>query len=340
MSELTTGLAASANSPQADSPTTIDAALDAAFESSPDVSAASDAPPESQPAHEPAAATVQPPDQTQTDAGVKGEPPRERWDTILANARKKASEDTLAEHRDALEIVQRLKNDFTGTLAQLLEEGAGDPRFAEQLTSRAAAILSARNKAAKADAEPEPDAVMRYEDGTTEPSYSPAQLRKWNEWRERQMEKKLDEKYRPLQELQQHVVQVREVQQAAKEAASIAEERGATWKEMPFFTDHKDAILQRQETIYAELQQQVARGERRNDPVNLPWEALQRAYRDVISTTALPKLQTQQTDALVAAAARKRAGSASDPAASAPAQPRTPRTVDEALDQVFGSVGV
>lgn len=339
MSELTTGLAATANSPQADSPTTPDAVLDAAFESSPDVPAASDTPAVPDPAPEPVAATAQPQEPTQPE-GAKGEPPRERWDAILANARKKASEDALAEHRDALEIVQRLKSDFSGTLAQLLEEGAADPRFAESLTSRAAAILSARNKAAKADTEPEPDAVTRYEDGTTEPSYTPTQLRKWSEWRERQIEKKLDEKYRPLQELQQHVVQVREVQQAAKEAASIAEERGSSWKQMPFFSDHKDAILQRQETIYAELQQQVARGERRNDPVNLPWEALQQAYRDVVSTTALPKLQAQQTDALVAAAARKRAGSASDPAASAPAQPRTPRTVDEALDQVFGAVGV
>ena len=335
MSELTTGLAESSNSPQADTPATIDTVLDTAFDPSPsDATAAPESPTTSTPANEPAAATVQPPGEIKTE-GAKGEPPRERWDTILANARTKAREDAIAENRDALEIVQRLKTDFTGTMAQLLEEGAGDPRFAEQLTSRAAAILSARNKAAKADTEPEPDAVMRYEDGTTEPTFSPAQLRKWNEWRERQIESKLLQKFQPLQQLQERFQQHEQLTQEAQKIAAITERRGAQWKGMPLFEDHKSAILARQQELYDASKDQPG-----FDPTNAPWELLQQAYSEIVSTQALPKLQTQQTEALVAAAARKRAGSASDPAASAPAQPRKPRTVDEALDQVFDAVSV
>ena len=331
MSELTTGLAESSNSPQADTPATIDTVLDTAFDPSPsDATAAPESPTTSTPAPEPAAATVQPPGEIKTE-GAKGEPPRERWDTILANARTKAREDTLAEHRGVLELVQRLRDDFPGTMAQLLEEGAADPRFAESLTSRAAAILSARNKAAKADSEPEPD--LQTTDGAL--VYSADQLRKWQTWNARQTEGKLLERFQPLQQLQERFQQHEQLTQEAQKIAAITERRGAQWKAMPLFEDHKSAILARQQELYDASKDQPG-----FDPTNAPWELLQQAYSEIVSTQALPKLQTQQTEALVAAAARKRAGSASDPAASAPAQPRKPRTVDEALDQVFNAVSV
>lgn len=327
--ELSTGLAATANEPVADSPTP-DSVLDAAF-ASPEPAAGSEPSEPSAPAQEPAGAIAQP--QTpNSPSGAKGEPPRERWDSILENARKKASEDALAAHKDQLEIVQRLREDFPGTLAQLLEEGSIDPRFSEQLTSRAAAILAARNKAAKADSEPEPD--LQTADGAL--VYSADQLRKWHQWNSTQTERKLTEQFKPLQQLQQRFEQHQQAVQLAQEAASVAEERGSTWKSMPFFADHKAAILTRQAELYAEMQSRGGRF----DPVNAPWMALQQAYSEVISTQALPKLQSQQTSDLVAQAARKRAGSSSDPAATAPAQPRKPRTVDEALDQVFSGVSL
>ena len=187
---------------------------------------------------------------------------------------------------------------------------------------------------AKAESEPEPD--LQTSDGAL--VYSADQLRKWQQWNSQQSERKLSEQFAPLREMQERFQQQQQVQRMAQEAASVAEERGSSWKQMPFFEDHKAAILSRQAEIYAEIQQQAQRGERRFDPQNTPWDALTMAYREVVSTQALPKLQSQQTDSLVAQAARKRAGSSSDPAASAPAQPRKPRTEDEALDQVFGAV--
>lgn len=334
MEDLSTGLAATANSPQADTPATIDSALDAAFELPSEPAAGSEPPATQEPAAEPVAAT-QPPQEPAKPDTSKGEPPQERWPSILENARTKAREDALAEHRDALEIVNRLKQDFTGTLAQLLEEGAADPRFADSLTSRAAAILSARRKQATEDAEPQPDAVTKYEDGTTEPSYSPGQLRKWNEWRERQIEAKLMQKFQPLQQLQQQFERHQQTQVEAGKAAQIAERRGAQWKNMPHFTDNKDAILKRQMELYEQSKDQAG-----FDPANGPWELMQQAYAEVVTAQVLPRLQAQQTEKLLATAAHKRAGSVSDPAASLPATPRKPRTVDEALDQVFGAAGV
>ena len=323
---LASGLAADANDPP--ELTTIDGALDAVFDA-PEVSDPSSP---SEPDAQPVAATQQPQVATTPDGGSKGEPPKERWDQILDNARKKAREDTLAEHREHLEVVHALKTDYAGTLAKLLEEGAADTRFSDVLTAKAAALLAARGNQAKANAEPEPD--LQTSDGAL--VYSADQLRKWHQWNQTATTAKLTEQFKPLQELQQQFEQVKQTQADQRVALSIAEERGSMWKSAPLFAEHKDAILSRQAELYAEAEAAFQRGEGRFDPVNTPWMAMQQAYNEVITTQALPKLQSQQTDNLVAVAARKRAGSSSDPAATAPAQPRTPRTVDEALDQVYG----
>lgn len=327
--ELSTGLAATANEPVADSPTQ-DAVLDAAFEASPEPAAGSEPSETQTPVEQPVAAT-QPPQEQANQSGVKGEPPRERWDTILANARTKAREEALAEHREHLEVVAELKRDFPGTLARLLEEGAGDPRFNEIVTAKAAALLNAQKQQAKANQEPEPD--LQTADGAL--VYSADQLRKWHQWNARQNEAKLTEQFKPLQQLQEQFVQHQQTQALTQEAISIAEKRGAQWKNMPHFSDHKDAILARQQQLYSE-----AHGQPGFDPKNGPWELMLQAYSEIVTTQALPKLQSQQTESLVASAQRKRAASTSDPGASLPAQPRKPRTVDEALDQAFSGVGL
>jgi hypothetical protein len=330
MSELDAALATTANEPSAPTP---DAVLDAAFDS-PSTPADSPQPSgESDPAAEPVAATQQPQSTEQPNVGAKGEPPRERWDSILENTRSKSEaagrEKALAEHREALEIVERLRTDFTGTLAQLLEEGSTDPRFSEQLTSRAAAILAARNQAAKADAEPEAD--LQTADGAL--VYSAEQLRKWHQWNQTQTEKKLSQQFAPLQQLQQRLEQHQQTQQVVQQAAQVAEVKGARWKAMPHFAEHQAAIVARQAEIYAEMQ-----GQPGFDPMGSPWDALQQAYTEVVTTQAIPKLRSAQTGQFIADAARKRAGSSSDPSASAPAQARKPRTMDEALEQVFGGI--
>lgn len=328
MSDLAAGLAATANEPVADTSATPDTVLDAAFESPSEPAAGSEPSETPDPDAQPVAATQQP-QEPATQSGVKGEPPRERWDSILENARKKAREEALEAHKDALDVVRQLQANPGAAIAQLLEEAAGDERYSELVTSRAAAILAARNKQTKADAEPEPD--LQTADGAL--VYSADQLRKWHQWNTTQTEKKLTAQFAPLQQLQQRFEQHQQVQQVARQAAQVAETKGARWKAMPHFSDHQAAIVTRQAEIYAEMQ-----GQPGFDPMGSPWDALQQAYTEVVTTQALPKLQSQQTSDLVASAARKRAASSSDPAAVAPAQPRRPRTPDEALDQVFGAV--
>jgi hypothetical protein len=72
----------------------------------------------------------------------------------------------------------------------------------------------------------------------------------------------------------------------------------------------------------------------------LPWIALQHAYGEVVSKQAIPSLQAKTQSQLIQTAVKKSQGSTVDPVASAPAQPRKPRSVDEALDQAFSGVGV
>jgi len=318
----------------AETSVTEDSVIDAVFDAPSGDAATPDTSTETPAAPEPAAATEQPQSETPSAEGAKGEPPRERWDTILQNARTKAREETLAEHRERLEVLDRLRDDLPGTLGQLLDEGVADPRFSEALLSKAAAILSARRQEAKANTEPEAD--LQTADGAL--VYSADQLRKWHQWNAKQQETAMSARFAPLQQLQARIQEHEQFQQTAREAAGIAAERGEAWREMPFFAENKPAILARQQELYAEMQTAAQAGQRRGDAVNDPWHALQRAYREVVSTQAIPKLQSQQTQTIVQSNARKAAGSMTDPAASAPARPRKPRTEDEALEQVFGAI--
>jgi hypothetical protein len=334
--DLASGLAASANEPTHDTqPASLDATLDQAFEAPAEGSEPSDPSAQIEPAKDASAATTAQPQAT-TDpkaqtTGDKGAPPPDKWEHVLANARTKARDEALAEHREALEVVKELRTDFAGTLTRMLEEAAEHPEYSDAITAKAAALLNARKQRGRVDEEPQPDAVMRYEDGTTEPTFSPAQQRKWAEWRERQMKAGLLNEFKPLLDMQQQFKTVQERAKVTQEAATIAAKRSESWKTMPLFEDNRAAILERQQALYADAATQPG-----FDAVNGPWELLQQAYAEVIGTHALPKLQSQQTQTLVADAARKRAASSGDPAASLPAQPRRPRTVDEALDQGFG----
>lgn len=329
MDDLNSGLASTSNESAAESTPTPDAVLDAAFASAPEGAAPSEPSGSSDPVTEPVAATAQPQAPTTPETQPKGEPPPERWDSILANARTKARDEALAEHRDALEIVNKLRTDFSGTLAQLLDEAVGDDRFSEAITAKAAALLNARKQRGKVDSEP--DADLQTADGSL--VYSAEQLRKWHEWNNRQMERKLSEQFKPLADLQQNVQRAQQHQAEQRKALTIAEQRGALWKTMPMFEENKAAILERQQAIYKDM-----RTAGRQDDMDAPWEAMQRAYAEVIQSQALPKLHAKQTETLVASAQHKRAGSTADPAAAAPAQMRRPRTPDEALNQVFDAV--
>ena len=67
-----------------------------------------------------------------------------------------------------------------------------------------------------------------------------------------------------------------------------------------------------------------------------PRLSIERAWNQVLKDVVMPKKVQQQQQSWVQQAAKKSAGSTVDPSASAPAQQKRARTVDEGLDQVYG----
>jgi hypothetical protein len=113
--------------------------------------------PETAPAAAPADATALP---AAPDPAVgqpqQGEPPKERWDAILANARQKAADEAMAPYQWAKQInpqefasiqqlARTLQSDPVAGLQQLIGEIRKDPKYDAQLKSLAARQLSQRS---------------------------------------------------------------------------------------------------------------------------------------------------------------------------------------------------
>lgn len=330
-----TGGTESVSSGADSTPTTVDATLDAAFA---DVSSGSAA--TSQPEASPAPVQTPAPARTEPQQpSADGPIPLDRHTQILANAREKAKQEAWAQwqhqYGGPLSVAQALQADFTGTIQQLLSEAVEHPEYGPAVVAQAARLLSGRRgaKAPEVNAEPEPD--LQTADGQL--VYSADQLRAWYKWNAQQQEQKLYERLQPFQQIQDRVQQADALRQLTTDATNRAKDRSEAWKGMPFFEDHKAAILERQQAMFEEMKAQAVRGERRFNPNDAPWEALQRAYQEIVTQKALPTLQAKQQQSLIQAAVAKSTGSRPDPAASAPAQPRRPRTPDEALDMAFAS---
>lgn len=99
-----------------------------------------------------------------------GEPPQEKWPTILANARTKAADEALAKHRETYgwaeqipqaqlqEIArqtQRISSDPVGHIRDLVAEVGNHPTFGPQLRSEFARILGSARGQAKVDLTPD-----------------------------------------------------------------------------------------------------------------------------------------------------------------------------------------
>jgi hypothetical protein len=185
--------------------------------------------------------------------------------------------------------------------------------------------------------------------------FDPALDRKWREWNDRRIERqvlaRVEEQYAPIKQSFEQAQKTRETaakwQQYEATVEKRAKENAARWDAMPFMdktpdgkaTPIREAILKRAHEVAEELKQQLGSGAP-IDPMELPWIALQHAYGEVVSKQAIPSLQAKTQSQLIQTAVKKSQGSTVDPVASAPAQPRKARSVEEALDQAFSGVGV
>jgi hypothetical protein len=261
---------------------------------------------------------------------VPGEPPQERWPTILENARKKVREETTQQFQQqvqqlqpALQVIQKLNTDLPGTVGQLIREGLASPQHREGLRAELGRLFGSlkqqQQQAAQAQ-QPSPFAddvePQRYVTVEGQQYFDPHADAKWQEWRERQLDKRYEEKFKPAMSLAEQVQKAQQIAAFQAQSKQTVEQRLTHWKTQPGFEQHKKAIGLKQQELY--------------DSGLDEWTALGIAYAQVVP----PLLQQQSQSSLTAQAVAKAAGRTDNPGAFASAPPRRPRTAKEALEQV------
>lgn len=282
-------------------------------------------PAETTPAQDPAEASEKP-------AG--GEPPKWRWQDILANARETAAAEAKAAARQELEQQYSGLQDFASLSADerrglVIWNRAmqGDPSALAQVErvnpSLAAAISgkTAQTQTAEPDAEPQPDAAIRLEDGSTVPVFTPEGMKKWQQWNHAHLKSTLTQEFQPLMSLAEQQRQHEAQQRAAEETTRWAASVFAPLQRMPHFAEFKP-----------ELQKAIA--SMPPTVTNLE-EYVYDAYANLLQAKTSSLTKAGETQALATMQQRAVAGT-SNPAAAATATPRRPRSMSEAMQQVGG----
>jgi hypothetical protein len=171
---------------------------------------------ESTPADSASADARVPPAADASDNGTApaaGEPPKERWNDILANARTKAAEEALAPYSWAKQInqqefseIQRIasffvKGDPIQGMQEMMAEIRKDPQHDAALRSMAARALAQRSQqAAPAATEPQPDLPIQLEDGRVVHLYSAEQQAKREAFLQEQWMQGVQKELQPLKQ--------------------------------------------------------------------------------------------------------------------------------------------
>ena len=305
-------------------------------------SSASTPTPESTPADHASADATDPPaaDATGVDTTPgAGEPPKERWSDILANARAKAAEEALAPYAWAKEVpqhdfqqVQRLAKRIFGAdtsdriagLQELVGElRREDPALEAQLRSFAARTLAQRAQTPPEPQEPQPDIPIdiQREDGTVERRhlYSAEQLAKRDAYLQQQWDRAMDQKIQPLRQTHDQLQAERAAAQAQAADQQFASGITSDIKSRPGVTE--DAMKAMAAAIA-------------NDP-HLPAKpsydqlalATERAYRTVVLPTLSRQAEAKLLDSLKTKAT---ASTSVNPGSAAPSTPHSPRSFHDA----------
>lgn len=201
-----------------------------------------------------AAETETTPESASADAPQKGEPPKWRWQDILANARETSAKEAETRVRQEVEQQYAGLKDFGGLSAEeraglLIWNRAlrGDPEALGQVErvnpSLAAAISGkAAARAPEPVSEPEPDAAIQLADGSTVPVFTPEGMKKREAWLQQQLESRLAEKFQPLAQTAEQLRAQQE--QAARQQQTLqwAQRVLHPIKRLPYFEEFKPGI--------------------------------------------------------------------------------------------------
>jgi hypothetical protein len=288
-------------------------------------SSASTPSPESTPPASASADTTDPPAADASTEGPTpgaGEPPKERWADILANARAKAAEDAVAplswakqvsqqEYQQVAELAKRASADPIGYLQDFIKELQGSPEHAAQLRSLAAKALAQRQTQPTESQEPE--FMLPQPDGSI--AFDPAAFASWKQWQQKQLLAQVQQQLQPYQQTHEQLQAERAAAKERHESQQFASTVTADVKTWPGVTE--DAMRAMAEVI-------------RTDP-KLPAKptyadldaATNRAYRAVVAPTLSQKAQATLLDNLKTKAT---ASTSVNPGSAAPSAPKSVRS--------------
>lgn len=290
-------------------------------------SSASTPSPESPPAASASADATEPPAAdapTDGSTPAPGEPPKERWDSILANARQKAAEDALAPYAWAKSVdqrefqqIQQIARHFTSGnvvegLQNLIAEIRQDPQHDAALRSlHARALAAARgHTTAPGEQEPQPDLPIQLEDGRVVHLYSAEQQAKREAFLQQRWLSQVKQEFQPVT---QTIEQLRAREAAALQQQQVDHFVTTTYADVQTWPGMSDTANQK-----AVAQAMAAMGLPNDASPERVSLALNEAYRKVVLPTLHQKAESQLLDSLKTKAAASTSVNPGTAASSAP----------------------
>jgi hypothetical protein len=232
-------------------------------------------------------------------SGGSGEPPRERWNDILDNARRKARQETQAEYQ---ERYGRFEQDPWGAVQDWLDQASQHsvygPLVNQWTTQRVA-------KSQPAAEEPQADIpVVDAQGNITSHTYSDKQLRKWQKWNQAQSQQELDQRLGSIEQQQQAWQQREQQAQIMQQAHNHVSQTLGGLRQQPYFKEHE-----------ADIREALAAHEEWGDNVHA-------AYNYVLTNKILPTLSQAEQRAVVDSINQKATGASISPRGTATGKPK------------------
>lgn len=252
-----------------------------------------------------APARVTPPEGTTLPASAvrTGEPPRERWNDILANARQKTRTEVEAEYQQRFEPYKQFEEDPWGAVQNWLERASSHSHYGPILQD----YFSKRGQARQAQApqEPKPDVPIVNEQGqVTSYTYSADALKQWREWNNSTLQQQFDEKFRPIEQREAQRQQRETVQEIRQEADRMADTTLGELRQVPHFKEN-EALVRQAMVDHPE------------------WGANpHRAFNYVLQTHVLPNLSRAEQGRTIEALTGKGSGNTIAPGSTVNATPK------------------
>ncbi len=236
-------------------------------------------------------------------ATPSGEPPKDRWPDILANARAKTRAEVDAEYRQKYGWADEAARDPWGFTQRQLDQLAHHPNYETHVLNYAARLLNARRAQTKPQAEePKPNVPVVDQSGNiVSYTYDEKGLKALRQYEQQAADGALSQRLAPIEQFIQQA-QMREVQHAVDtQAGSMLTEL----RDQPYFKEHEGAIKR----AFAEHPE---------------WgDNVHRAYLHVLTTEVIPTLsQREQQQVLATLQTKAAAGSVSPTGQAASGAPR------------------